>query len=182
MGLSELPTELIYMIADVLDSQHAINAFARTDRALFARLNPYLYRYHVKHSVPSSALMWAAERGDSELLKRLLSAGVDIYNPYEWDNLDTGFKFCHLGYDHPIIEASYSGHVEFVETMLDTGMIDKLSKIDRRFLSLTAIWGKRENVVDMLFRRGLTSSTYAECTARPKFRKRRRSTRYQDSM
>ena len=48
MLLLNLPNEILLLIAENLQVEGDINAFARTNNRLYSILNPYLYRYNVK--------------------------------------------------------------------------------------------------------------------------------------
>ncbi|KAF1971902.1 hypothetical protein BU23DRAFT_469283 [Bimuria novae-zelandiae CBS 107.79] len=71
MPLSNLPNELFYCIAEVLDSERDINTFTKINSRTYRLLNPYLYCYNVQHS-GSSALLWAAPHGQETTAAKLL--------------------------------------------------------------------------------------------------------------
>ncbi|RAL17454.1 uncharacterized protein BO97DRAFT_419692 [Aspergillus homomorphus CBS 101889] len=81
MGLSELPAELILIIAENLNSGAAINSLARTNTSFYDLLNPFLCRYCVRKGMDDIALGHAAKYDHLAVVKRLLSAGADLYNP-----------------------------------------------------------------------------------------------------
>ncbi|KAK0744980.1 hypothetical protein B0T21DRAFT_345098 [Apiosordaria backusii] len=78
----DLPNEIIYMIADLLFANSAYGtaiAFARVNHRLSDGLLGYLYE-HVALKQPDiggSALIWAAEFGELDVMERLLDYGVD---------------------------------------------------------------------------------------------------------
>jgi hypothetical protein len=75
VSLLGLANELLLSIADSLDSEHSINAIARTNRRLYLLLNDYLYKYNVIKG-ESSALWWAAKCGQSgSAAKSIAQAG-----------------------------------------------------------------------------------------------------------
>lgn len=47
MSICNLPYELRQRIAEPLDSEDAINALARTNRAFYTQSNHFLYQYHL---------------------------------------------------------------------------------------------------------------------------------------
>ncbi|PYI01615.1 ankyrin [Aspergillus sclerotiicarbonarius CBS 121057] len=157
MSLSRLPRELVLIIAEFLDSQHAINALARTSRAFFAQLNLFLYRYHVAHHVPSPALTWAARHNKSDALKKLLSAGADLYFPSLWGGRSLRDRGSKTGpsHRHPIFIAAAEGHAEFIEALLEVGMSDRLTPADYNAILIRAVSRNRASVVRMLLARGI---------------------------
>lgn len=48
MLLLDLPNEILLLIAENLQLEGDINAFARTNDRLYGILNPYLYRHNVE--------------------------------------------------------------------------------------------------------------------------------------
>lgn len=75
--LDTLPNELLLWIADQLDSERDLNAFARVDRCTFSLRNPYSYRRNAREG-NSTALLWAAQHGSEPTARRALSAGADV--------------------------------------------------------------------------------------------------------
>ncbi|KAH7010520.1 ankyrin repeat-containing domain protein [Ilyonectria destructans] len=71
-----LANELHLSIATQLESERDINALARTNRRLFACLDPFLYHRNVQQS-GSSALQWAAIHGQGRTVKRAIDAKCD---------------------------------------------------------------------------------------------------------
>jgi hypothetical protein len=62
MLLLNLLIKILLLIAENLQVEGDINAFAWTNNRLYSILNPYLYRHNVKRE-DSTALTWAAKRG-----------------------------------------------------------------------------------------------------------------------
>src|SRR5215471_14311366 len=77
MRLLDLANELLQTIAENLESEEDINAFALTNRRLYTLLNAYLYRHNVRQ-LGSSALLWAAERGQEATAQKLLNEGACV--------------------------------------------------------------------------------------------------------
>ena len=75
MFLLDLPNELLLSIADRLELERDINAFARTNRRLYYLLNAYLYRHNMQ-KFGGSALLWAAEHGREVTAQWLLGEGA----------------------------------------------------------------------------------------------------------
>jgi ankyrin repeat protein len=76
MLLLDLPNELLQSLAEALELERHINAFTQTNRRLYNLLNTYLYRHNV-HQLGSSALLWAAERGQKATVQKLLKEGAN---------------------------------------------------------------------------------------------------------
>ena len=77
MPLLDLANELLYCIAENLESERDVNAFAQAKRRLYRLLNSYLYRYNIQRS-GSSALLWAAQHGQEATARRLLEEGASV--------------------------------------------------------------------------------------------------------
>ncbi|KAF7122885.1 hypothetical protein CNMCM5793_000995 [Aspergillus hiratsukae] len=143
MSLTGLPSELILLIAGFLETQNAINALAQTNRSFYSQLNPFLYRYHAQHYIPSPALAWAAENGQLGTLVKLLQAGAEITPVVRRIT------------DHPIGKAAANGHAKIVEILLDAGMRDSLQGRDYNLLLRHAAVENRMGVVLLLLSRGV---------------------------
>ncbi|CAI7581673.1 unnamed protein product [Penicillium glandicola] len=93
MSLFTLPNELLLVIAEILDSEKDINAFARTSRDCYILLNPFLYAYNVRQR-QGSALHWAATQGQSirsghaNIVALLLAHGADPHAKVGWESRD----------------------------------------------------------------------------------------------
>ncbi|PWY76023.1 ankyrin [Aspergillus sclerotioniger CBS 115572] len=157
MSLARLPRELVLIIAEFLDCQHAINALARTSRLFFAQLNHFLYRYHVAHHIPAPALTWAARHDKSDVLKKLLGAGADLYCRSLWGGRPSRDRGSKSGpsHRHPIFIATGEGHTGFIEALLDAGMSDRLTQSDYNAILIRAAARNHVNVVRMLLARGI---------------------------
>lgn len=77
MPLDDLPIELLLSIADQLDRQSDINAFARSSRRLYGQINQYLYQRNVRAG-RMQALFWAAKCGREATAMKALDAGADV--------------------------------------------------------------------------------------------------------
>jgi hypothetical protein len=69
--LNNLPTEILWTIADYLGKSRYINSLARTDRHLYNALDAFLYQYNAEHEY-MSGLLSAARRGKLRAVQRLL--------------------------------------------------------------------------------------------------------------
>jgi hypothetical protein len=76
MALLDLPNELLQYISENLKLERDINAFTRTNRRLYNLLSLYLYQHNIQF-FGSSALQWAAERGQEGTTRKMLAEGAD---------------------------------------------------------------------------------------------------------
>lgn len=98
MSLSELPNELIQLIADNFVLHCDINAFCRASRRLYSLLNPFLYFCNARYS-NSAALPLLSHRGYTSLVRMMLDAGAPL--DARGDQ-----------YYHPMGLAAAAGHAE----------------------------------------------------------------------
>ncbi|KAJ5338084.1 ATPase inhibitor IATP mitochondria [Penicillium brevicompactum] len=108
MTLHALPNELLLNIAEFLDSQSSINAFARINHRCNNLLNSFLYNYNVQHHY-GDALHWAAARGQLETARESLRQGANI------EAIDPTTD------RRPLFEASYQGHANIVALLVANG-------------------------------------------------------------
>src|SRR5207302_3202156 len=104
MPLLHLPNELLCSIAENLELERDINAFAQANRRLYRLLNTYLYRYNIRQS-GSSALLWAARHGQEATAQKLLGERAD----------DQAISDCYRG---PLCVAARMGHEGMVKLLL----------------------------------------------------------------
>jgi hypothetical protein len=147
-SLLALANELLLSIADSLQSERSINAFARTNRRPYLVINDYLYRHNAIEG-ESSALWWAAITGLSCSAAKSV-AQVDNVNICWWDipedswkpgftclrrfgGVDGEWRLLHLldlnccVYYTPIYAAVLSGHVKVVDLLVLNGVDMELS-------------------------------------------------------
>ncbi|GAB1202090.1 hypothetical protein APSETT445_000701 [Aspergillus pseudonomiae] len=116
--LDQLPLELLILTAQSLHNQKDISALVRTNKTLHHALYALLCRFNVEHH-QSSALLWAARNGYTDLATRLLDAGANIsshegldeddYNPYDLVDLSEV---------NPLLAAAQGGHLGTLKAML----------------------------------------------------------------
>jgi ankyrin repeat protein len=82
--LSQLPVELLCEIIHSVDSVKDSNALARTCQHLHTIANPILYKRNV-HQENSSALIWAAQKGQIGTARLLLNEGAPINKTNTYD-------------------------------------------------------------------------------------------------
>ncbi|KAH8697410.1 ankyrin repeat-containing domain protein [Talaromyces proteolyticus] len=143
MALSTLPSELLLLISEALDSERDLNAFVRTNRRLFHLLNTTLYRHNIQFS-GSSALEWAARYGRIETTKKLISQQANIHITNSDGQTPVGLA---AQYDHKTI----------VELLLQNGACPHTTnpKSCRTLLSYAAK-SNHQDVVRSLLKEGVT--------------------------
>jgi ankyrin repeat protein len=72
-----LANELLLLIANCLESEHSINALARTNRRLYFLLNNHLYKQNVLEA-ESSVLQWAAYCGQESSAALSMAQGGNV--------------------------------------------------------------------------------------------------------
>lgn len=108
MWLLDLPIELLYCILHHLDLEKDVNALVQANSNLHQLLNRYLYRRNIKRS-RSSALLWAAEHGQSETAQKVLSYGASI-------NTEDMY------HGNALQIASHKGHLNVAKLLIDSGV------------------------------------------------------------
>lgn len=81
--LPDLSNELLLLVADRLESDADIYAFARTTTTLSKLLIPYRYRVDAKRPL-SKALFWAATRRGDSACQKALQAGANPMTTNKW--------------------------------------------------------------------------------------------------
>ncbi|KAL2869767.1 ankyrin repeat domain-containing protein [Aspergillus lucknowensis] len=76
MALLGLPNELLTGIAEQLEFESEIEAFARTCKTLYNLLNPFLYKNNVRHG-DSMVLAWGIINRSVRTVLMILDAGAD---------------------------------------------------------------------------------------------------------
>lgn len=112
--LLNLPDELLLCVADCLETGNDINSLSRVNRHLHTLLNSYLYRHNVQHS-GSSALFWAAMKGEAETARMLLKQGAKV-------NIKSSKLNLHprsYGQVTPLWLATYEGHLQTAKVLLE---------------------------------------------------------------
>ncbi|KAH8693622.1 hypothetical protein BGW36DRAFT_361475 [Talaromyces proteolyticus] len=113
MGLLDLPTELLLLIALFLTSKTDINSLCRASSSCYAILNSYLYRHNHRNG-QSSALKWAAEYGNEGI---------------EFENYKHSKRFLKLGLVS-LASAAEHGHEAVAKLLLKYGNMDVISLIN----------------------------------------------------
>ncbi|CAG8900252.1 unnamed protein product [Penicillium egyptiacum] len=108
MQMSDLPNEIVALIAEFLDDEYCINALLQTCRKFSLLLNPSLYKFNVRYS-HACALEWAAKNGYEATTRYTLEAGASPNATHyeEW---------------LPMALACIHGHEVVVRLLLDHGV------------------------------------------------------------
>ena len=173
MLLLDFANELLLRIAEYLESERDINAFARVNHRLYSLLNNYLYLYNVQQ-FGSSALFWAALHGQEGTAQKSLRQGaitqataMKCYTPLflaagngneavvklllTMDSVDPDSKDSEWG-QTPLSWAAAYGHEAVVKLLLATDGVDPESK-DTAFGKTPLSWAAgsgHEAVVKLL--------------------------------
>ncbi|KAF1997664.1 ankyrin, partial [Amniculicola lignicola CBS 123094] len=119
LRLLDFPDELLLCIADYLETERDVNALSQVNRRLCSLLDTYLYCHNVQCS-NSSALVWAAEKGEVSTARKLLEQRANV-------EIMSGRISC---YPHtytdvkPLWLAAWWGHIEMVKLLLEVPNIE----------------------------------------------------------
>ncbi|KUI57421.1 Ankyrin-1 [Cytospora mali] len=91
ISITDLPSEVVVLIAEACRVPEK-SALVRINQQLNNLLTPILYRYNIQRE-GSSAMFWAAQRGRTEILERLVSYGAEVN-----DNTASRFRVVHRPY------------------------------------------------------------------------------------
>ncbi|GKZ35858.1 hypothetical protein AbraIFM66950_006657 [Aspergillus brasiliensis] len=121
-SLNHLPLELLLWIAGYLTTQRDISHLMQATKHLYHLLSPFLYEYNVRHD-ESSALPWAAQKGEARLVSKLLAAGANIaaYVPsprYVERKVKKGRDIDPWAKKNPLLCAAQGGHTEILKALL----------------------------------------------------------------
>jgi ankyrin repeat protein len=142
MNLLDLPTEVLVMISKALDKASDINAFIRTSRTTYIRLNHVLYEFDVQKRA-GKALVWAAQKNSQQTAKKSLQAGIKSLN--KW-------------FHRPLAIVLRAGYIDFVQLFLDEGVdpdtiLFQGSRIETTALYIAASHG-HDAIVKLLIEKG----------------------------
>ncbi|KAF4168829.1 hypothetical protein CNMCM6936_000774 [Aspergillus lentulus] len=142
MNLLVLPTEVLVMITKALNKASDMNAFVRTSRMAYIRLNHVLYEFDVQRKV-RKALVWAAQNNNQRTAKKSLQVGIKSLN--KW-------------FQRPLTIMLRSGHTDMVRLLLDEGVdpdtiLYEGSQIATTALYIAASHG-HDAIVNLLIEKG----------------------------
>ncbi|KAJ5824059.1 hypothetical protein N7447_006399 [Penicillium robsamsonii] len=115
-NFSQLPNEILLLVAKYLYSQKDINALVRTNWRLYHLLYAFLCHFNIQHH-KSSGLLSAAGSGNFTIVEQFLDVGASI-SSFELKP-DRGWSVeSFRRQDNPLLRAAQNGHVELLKTML----------------------------------------------------------------
>ncbi|EAW19824.1 ankyrin repeat domain-containing protein [Aspergillus fischeri NRRL 181] len=106
MYLLDLPTEVLVIVTEALGKASDMNAFVRTSRTAYIRLNHVLYNFDVQRR-GGKVLVWAAQKNNPHTAKKSLQAGIKSLNGW---------------FQRPLMIMSRSGYTDMVRLLLDEGV------------------------------------------------------------
>ncbi|KAI2819742.1 hypothetical protein CBS147343_2997 [Aspergillus niger] len=121
-SLANLPLELLRWVAEYLTTQRDISHLMQTTKRLYHTIHPLLCEYNIQHD-DSSALVWAAQKGNALLVDKLLAAGANIaaYVPparYIVRKIRRGTGADPWAKNNPLLYAAQGGHMEVLGILL----------------------------------------------------------------
>lgn len=153
MGLSNLPTELVQAIAELL-SEKDVLVFAQLNRQFFDILIDYLYARNATRS-NASALIWAADKGYESTARQALANGA---KPSATNR--RGDTSLHL--------ATNAGNLRMARFLLNAGVdVNKQNKYSEIPLSAPARDGNEELVKLLLDQPGIDPDVLGCARIRP---------------
>lgn len=167
--LVHLPVELVQTIAERLEHESDINAFAQTATCIHKIVDPYLYRFNAQHE-KGSALFWAAKWGQPASAQKSLEAGAQTQPKVLQAALLEAARNGHKAVvgllltaecidpdlknserQTPLPKEAANGHVEVIEVLLATEGVDPDSQDNR---GQTPLWwatqGSHEEATKMI--------------------------------
>ncbi|GKZ24621.1 hypothetical protein AbraIFM66951_012025 [Aspergillus brasiliensis] len=121
-SLSNLPLELLMWVAGYLTTQRDISHLMQTTKRLYHAMHPFLCEYNVQYD-GSSALPWAAKKGDIRFVTKLLAVGANIaaYTPsarYVERKVRNERDIDPWAKNNPLLYAAQGGHTEILNMLL----------------------------------------------------------------
>lgn len=171
-SLEDLPTELLWLIADY--SWYAsISSLGLCNRRLFFSLNSYLYRQDMRHG-GFQALRWAASEGRTATAQRVIDYRANVPLPHTWLQiaLHRAIKSCSWGVIRLLVvhgadantfakgfgcvlqAASWKGDADLVQSLLDAGANINAQTGHYGTALAAAAWYGHISVVSLLLRHG----------------------------
>ncbi|KAJ6143452.1 hypothetical protein N7471_002905 [Penicillium samsonianum] len=146
--LDQLPSELVFLIAEDLPNEKNINAFVQTNRNLYSRLQLFLCQRNIKNH-QTSPLPWAARNGYTNMTVMLLDAGANIA-AFETPEETIGIS---RNPQNPLLFAAQGRHIVTLKTMLSETRSDRAcSPAQRRTVLNWAIYSHDQELVELMIR------------------------------
>lgn len=109
MNLSDLPIDIILIIADFLEYSWELNAFAQTSRFFYPLLSDHIYEHNVRY-FNGSILTWTSKHGSELVARKAIDAGADTMTSHD-------------GKQTAMVLAAKHGHAAIFRLFLETGKI-----------------------------------------------------------
>lgn len=145
-SLSQLPNEIIMLVAKAVPHQKDLSSLVRTNRRLYDLLHAYLCRFNIQHH-QASGLLFAAENGRCSLAKKFLDAGASIasFGPQSEHDEWKGWN--------PLEAAAQTRHTKTLKTLLAEPRQDRrYTPAQLRYLLQYAIEVADQEVVDLMIK------------------------------
>ncbi|KAH1712588.1 hypothetical protein KXX40_005614 [Aspergillus fumigatus] len=171
MNLLDLPTEVLVMIAEALQTAHDINTLARTSRTLYSCINYVLYQSDVQNG-NGKALIWAARRnkpataqkslqaggGPEAMMRLLLDEGVDpdeinFSKALAWKRPRASVNLKKAP-GHPLVIAASNNRKAVVKVLLEKGADSNARRDDSTTSLHIAVMRGCSDIVSMLLIKG----------------------------
>ncbi|GFN17065.1 ankyrin repeat protein [Aspergillus tubingensis] len=155
-SLSNLPLELLRWVAEYLTTQRDISHLMQTNTRLYHAMHPILCEYNVQHD-ESSALPWAAQKGETRLVTKLLTAGANIsaYSPsprYVERKVHNSRDIDPWAKNNSLLYAAQGGHTAILKTLLgETRSGQTASPAQLRSVLHWALRQHDEQLVELMF-------------------------------
>ncbi|KAL2866240.1 ankyrin repeat domain-containing protein [Aspergillus lucknowensis] len=149
MSFAALPSEIILLIAESLETQSDLSALTRSSWRLHNLLSDLLAVQNIRHS-NSSALVWASEQGNLELASRMVKLGANLETIRKGDTAT------------PLFIAAANGHTSILNLLLESRANPNATDNESRTPLYAAAAAGNEEVVRILFSRE-DVNFYAKC-------------------
>lgn len=124
MSLLSLSNELIFLVAQELESQKDLSALVQVNRQCYLLLKQTLYRHNINHH-SGHGILFAAKHGSLSAVRHFIDAGYSVRDCPHHKEITPGCHSAKPGYlcpmKHPILYASEYGHADLVKYLLRHG-------------------------------------------------------------
>ncbi|RAK77938.1 ankyrin repeat domain-containing protein [Aspergillus fijiensis CBS 313.89] len=152
-SFSRLPDELLLLVAQQLATQPDIYHLAQVNARCYRALHSHLCAHNVQHH-GSTALLWAAQKGNLSRIAKLLAAGASIvtWSRQEeiWED-SVGQQWIFFPPENPLLEAAQGSHTAALQLMLEENRPNQAASLDQ--LRTLLHWALRAHdgpLVDLL--------------------------------
>lgn len=152
-SFSRLPDELLLLVAQQLATQPDIYHLAQVNARCYRALHSHLCAHNVQHH-GSTALLWAAQKGNLPRIAKLLAAGASIVTWSRQEEIredSVGQKWIFFPPENPLLEAAQGSHTAALQLMLEENRPNQAASLDQ--LRTLLHWALRAHdgpLVDLL--------------------------------